>query len=116
MIRLEMKNYNTILTEKQAKISTLSSGKINKYKYLTSEEILPPDQRRVKNKQEQFRIKKNSKEKQLKIMETNWLNVMSLLKRILILIEIAGHFKSKKIYLMIFLKKGLLDLEIKKEN
>ena len=30
-----------------AKISTLSSGKIDKYQYLTSEEILPSDQRRV---------------------------------------------------------------------
>ena len=30
-----------------AKISALSSGKINEYKYLPGEEILPPDQRRV---------------------------------------------------------------------
>ena len=30
-----------------AKISALSSGKINKYKHLTGEEILPSDQRRV---------------------------------------------------------------------
>ena len=30
-----------------AKISALSSGKIDKYEYLTGEEILPPDQRRV---------------------------------------------------------------------
>ena len=29
------------------KILALSSGKIDKYEYLTSEEILPPDQRRV---------------------------------------------------------------------
>ena len=29
-----------------AKISALTSGKIDKYEYLTSEEILPPDQRR----------------------------------------------------------------------
>ena len=46
MIGLEMKNCNMILTEKQ-QLSTLSSGKIDKYKYLTGEEILPPDQRRV---------------------------------------------------------------------
>ena len=31
-----------------AKISALSSGKIDKYEYLTGEKILPPDQRRVK--------------------------------------------------------------------
>ena len=30
-----------------AKISALSSGKIDKYEYLKSKEILPPDQRRV---------------------------------------------------------------------
>ena len=30
-----------------AKISALSSGKIDKYEYLTGEEILLPDQRRV---------------------------------------------------------------------
>ena len=30
-----------------AKISALSSGKIDKYKYLTDEEILPSDQKRV---------------------------------------------------------------------
>ena len=35
-----MKNYNTILTEMQQ----LSSGKIDKYEYLTGEEILPFDQ------------------------------------------------------------------------
>ena len=39
MIKLEMKNYNMILT--------LSSGRTDKYKYLTGEEILPLNQRRV---------------------------------------------------------------------
>ena len=47
MIRLEIKNYNVALTEKQQKISTLSSGKIDKYKCLTCEEILPSYQRKV---------------------------------------------------------------------
>ena len=36
MIRLEIKNYNLILTRK-----------IDKYEYLTGEEILPSDQRRA---------------------------------------------------------------------
>ena len=31
-----------------AKMSTVSSGKIDKYEYLTGEEILPSDQRRVR--------------------------------------------------------------------
>ena len=33
--------------KREAKISVLSSGKIDKYEYLTGEEILPSDQRRV---------------------------------------------------------------------
>ena len=40
MLRLEMKNCDTILTEKQQKLSAaLSSDKIDKYEYLTGEEI-----------------------------------------------------------------------------
>ena len=46
-----MKNYNTILTEKLSKkltkISALSSGKIDKYEYLTGEEILPSNRRKI---------------------------------------------------------------------
>ena len=44
MIRLEMKNN---INRVAAKISALSSGKMDKYEDLTDEEILPPDQRRV---------------------------------------------------------------------
>ena len=44
MIRLEMKNCNT---RQAAKISALSSGKIDKYEYLTGEEILPSNQRQI---------------------------------------------------------------------
>ena len=35
------------INREAAKISTISSGKIDKYEYLTSEEILPSDQSRV---------------------------------------------------------------------
>ena len=45
MIKLLMKNYN--IKREAAKISALSFGKIDKYKYLTGEEILSPNQRRV---------------------------------------------------------------------
>ena len=38
-----MKNYNMILTEKKQKKSDLTSGKIDKYEYLTGKETLPPD-------------------------------------------------------------------------
>ena len=52
MIKLKMKNYNHILTEKQEKyfkkqLSVLSSGKIGKYECLTGEEILLSNQRRI---------------------------------------------------------------------
>ena len=36
------------INREAAKISALSSGKVTKYEYLTDEEILPSDQRRVK--------------------------------------------------------------------
>ena len=42
-----MKNSNMILIEKLQKISALSSGKINKYEYLTGEEILPFNQKQI---------------------------------------------------------------------
>ena len=35
------------LNREAAKISVLSSGKINKYEYLTSEEILPSNQKQI---------------------------------------------------------------------
>ena len=44
-IRDEKLKYNT--NRKAAKISALSSGKIDKYEYLTGEEILPSDQSRI---------------------------------------------------------------------
>ena len=44
----KMKNCNTILTEKQEKSQHyLYLGKIDKYQYLASEEILPSNQSRI---------------------------------------------------------------------
>ena len=45
MIRLEMKNYNLILTEKLQETSALSFTKIDKY--LTGEEILLSNERQI---------------------------------------------------------------------
>ena len=49
MTRLEMESmiwyYNMMLIKKIAKTSSLSSGKIDKYEYLTGEERLPSSQR-----------------------------------------------------------------------
>ena len=42
-----MKTYNIILIEKQQKISTLSSGKLHKYEYLTGEDISPSNQEQI---------------------------------------------------------------------
>ena len=47
MVRLEIKNLKYNKNRKAAKILALSSGRIDKFKYLTVEEILPFDQSRV---------------------------------------------------------------------
>ena len=47
MIKLEMKHDNMMLIEKLQKVSTLSSGKTDKYEYLTDEEILPSNQKQI---------------------------------------------------------------------
>ena len=47
MIRLEMKKLQRDNNRYAAKISALSSRKIDKYEYLTGEEILPYDQSRI---------------------------------------------------------------------
>ena len=44
-IRDEKLQYDT--NREAAEISALSSGKVDKYEYLTGEEILPPDQSRI---------------------------------------------------------------------
>ena len=41
-----MKNYSMTLIE-AAKISALSSGKLDKYEFLTGEEILPSNQQQI---------------------------------------------------------------------
>ena len=68
-----MKNYSTILIEKP-KISALSSGKIQKYEYLTGEDILPSNQQQI-IEQAKFTYsplgKAFEKQKQLQIKEKN---------------------------------------------
>ena len=62
-----------------ARVSALSSGKIDKYEYLTGEEILPPDQRRV-IEQVQFAYSLLGKafEKQTKTIEEQGKNNLKL--------------------------------------
>ena len=47
MIRLKMKTYKYDINREPAKISALSSGKTNKYEYLTGEKMLPSNQKQV---------------------------------------------------------------------
>ena len=70
MIRLEMKNYNTILIEKQPKYRLHHQKKIGKYEYLTGEEILLSDQKQI-IKQAKFTYSPLGKafEKQIKKIE-----------------------------------------------
>ena len=59
-IRHEKLQYD--INREAAKISTLSSEKIDKYEYLTSAEMLPSDQKKViENKQKRLNIKTKSK-------------------------------------------------------
>ena len=45
MVRDEKIQYD--INREAAKISTLSSGKVHKYEYLTGEEILPSNQQQI---------------------------------------------------------------------
>ena len=67
MIKLTMKND---IKREAAKTSALSSGKIDKYEYLTGDEILPSDQSRI-IEQSKFTYSPLSKtfEKQVKKIE-----------------------------------------------
>ena len=61
------------INKETAKISALSSGKIDKYEYLTGEEILPSDESRI-IKQGKFSYSYShlrNKQKKIKIMEKN---------------------------------------------
>ena len=49
-----MRNYNTMLTEKHKKLA-LSSSKIDKYEYLTDQEILLPSKQRQIEEQASFK-------------------------------------------------------------
>ena len=67
------------INREAAKISALSSGKTDKYEYLTGEEILPPDQKRV-IEQAKFTYSCLSKafEKQVKTVEVQGKNKVKL--------------------------------------
>ena len=74
-----MKNYNMILRDTLQKISALSSGKTDKYEYLTSEEILPSNQQQI-IEQAKFNYSPLGKafEKQIKTIEDQGKNKLML--------------------------------------
>ena len=76
-----MKNYNMTLIE--GLISALSSGKLDKYEYLTGEEILPSNQQQIiqqakfaysplrKTLEKQIKTTKDQGKKQVKAIQDN---------------------------------------------
>ena len=78
MIKLTMKND---IKREAAKTSALSSGKIDKYEYLTGDEILPSDQSRI-IEQAKFTYSPLSKtfEKQVKKIEEQGKKQMEILQ------------------------------------
>ena len=82
MIRLEMKNYNMILIEKQPKYQPYHQAKlISMNIYLTGEEILPSNQKQI-IEQAKFAYSPLGKafEKEIKTIEDQGKNKVSLQK------------------------------------
>ena len=78
-IRDEKLQYD--INREPARISGLSSGEVEKYEYLTSEEILPPDQS-IMIKQDEFNYSpfEIAFEKQIKTMENQREKQVKVLK------------------------------------
>ena len=66
--KIKNENLHYDINREAAKISALSSGKIDKYEYLAGEEILPSNQRQIK---EHTNLQIPHKEKLLKNKEKN---------------------------------------------
>ena len=79
MIRLGMKNYSTILIEKQLKYQLQNLVKFTKYEYLTGEDILPSNQQQI-IEQAKFTYSPLGKafEKQIKTIEDKGQNKLML--------------------------------------
>ena len=78
-IRHEKLQYD--INREAAKISALSSSKISKYEYLTGEEILPSNQKRI-TEQAKFTYSPSGKafEKQIKTIESQGKKQVEALK------------------------------------
>ena len=82
MTRLKVKTYNTMKNYREAaKISALSSGKIYKCEYLTSEKILPSSQKQtIEQAKFTYSSLRKSSEKQTKTIEDQWRNQICAIK------------------------------------
>ena len=62
------------INRKVAKVSALSSGKIDKYKYLTRKEVLPSDQESLwmTNKNQEIKQIETLKQEEKKMPKINW--------------------------------------------
>ena len=105
-----MKNCNILLTEKQEKyqLSALSSGKTDKYEYLTGEQILPPDKRRVieqaklayfplgKAFGKQIKTIEEEDKNQIKVIKDHGKQFAESNEKILLSTEIVHHLMNKE--------------------
>ena len=103
-IRDEKLQYD--INREAAKISVLSSGKIDKYGYLTGEEILPSNQRQILEQANLFFFRKSF----WKTNKNNWRSRRKTnkaiknqgqvkTKNILMMMKIVHWFQSKRKYL-----------------
>ena len=94
------------INREAAKISALSYGKIDKYEYLTGEEILPSDQSRIieqakftyspldKAFEKQIKTIQDQEEKQIKKLEEYWKQLVKYSDEK----ESVTHSKQKEIF------------------
>ena len=106
------------INREAAKILALSSGKIDKYEYLTSEEILPSNQQQIiqqakfaysplgKAFEKQIKTIENQGKKQVKQFKI--INSQLILILIKMIIKINYYFQKKEKSLKIFTIKGLI--------
>ena len=102
------------INREAAKISALSSGKLDKYEYLTGEEILPSNQQQIiqqakftysplgKTFEKQIKTTKDQGEKQTKAIQDNQL--VNINKDV----DYKDYFQKKEKSVKIFTIKGLM--------
>ena len=108
------------INREAVKISALSSGKIDKCEYLTAEDIIPSDKRRVieqskfiysplqKALEKQTKTIENQGKKQTKTIEDHekqWLSLMLLLKKMIMILNINYFWRRKNCMTNLLMKR-----------